>query len=224
MKKFVVLAVFACLFTLAVAANPAHAQLLRRNRMRNNYDVAPAPMYVYTDSMPNTYITETGWQPTGYQTYTTPSPSRRLFARRARMNSNGGYYNGGYTYGPAPYTGVAYNGGPMMLDTTNTALATDTRRGNRQSFYSPAQSANQATIRVQLTDPNSRVTFEDATTTQTGRDRVYTSPPLDPSKSYTYTVRATWTEDGKEVTRTKDVKVQSGREATVNFREENDSK
>jgi uncharacterized protein (TIGR03000 family) len=218
MKKFVVLTAVACLFTLAVSANPAHAQLLRRFRARN-YDVSTQPMYVYSDSMPATYVTETGWQPVTYPTYTS-TPSRRLFARRARMNSTGGIYNGGYAYGPGPYTGIASNGGPMMVDTTNTALATDPRRGNRQSFYSPAQSANQATIRVQLTDPNARVTFEDATTTQTGRDRVYSSPPLDPSKAYSYTVRATWTEDGKEVTRTKDVKVQAGREATVDFREE----
>jgi uncharacterized protein (TIGR03000 family) len=222
MKKFVVLTVVACLFTLAVSANPAHAQLLRRFRARN-YDVSTPPIYVYSDSMPATYVSQTGWQPAVYPTYTNSSPSRRFFARRTRMNSTGAY-TGGYAYGPTTYGGVTYNGGPMILDTTNTALAPDMRRDGRRSFYSPAQTANQATIRVELADPNARVTFEDSTTTQMGRDRVFTSPPLDPSKSYTYTVRATWTEDGKEVTRIKDVKVQAGREAKVDFREENNSK
>ncbi len=106
------------------------------------------------------------------------------------------------------------------MDRANPALALNGPRDTRRSFYSPEQIANQATIRVELADPNARVSFEDSTTEQKGRERVYTSPPLEPNKAYTYTVRVTVTEDGRDVTRTKDVKVQAGREATVDFREE----
>jgi uncharacterized protein (TIGR03000 family) len=218
MKKFVVLAVLACTFSLAFAANPAHAQLLRRHRMRN-YDSSPRPMYVYTESAPATYVMATGSQPIVYQDYSTPAPSRRFLGRRGRFSSPRGYTNA-YAYGPAPYVGVATNGRPTGTDGSNPALALNARREGYRSFYSPEQIANQATIRVQLTDAKARVSFEDATTEQTGRDRVFASPPLDPTKSYTYKVRVTWMEDGHEMTKTKEIKVQAGREAVVDFREE----
>jgi uncharacterized protein (TIGR03000 family) len=87
-----------------------------------------------------------------------------------------------------------------------------------RSFYSPEQNTNQATIRVLVPDPNAKVTFDDSTTQQTGTDRLFTSPQLDPTKTYSYTVKATWMENGKEATGSQDVKVQSGRQATVDFR------
>jgi uncharacterized protein (TIGR03000 family) len=67
-------------------------------------------------------------------------------------------------------------------------------------------------------DPNARVFFDDAPTQQQGTDRVFTTPPLDPNKTYSYTVRATWTENGREINRSKDVRVQPGRTAMVDFR------
>jgi uncharacterized protein (TIGR03000 family) len=213
MKKFVVLAVVACTFTLAFAANPAHAQLLRRHRV-SYYDSSPSSMYVYTESAPTTYVGTTEYQPVATSNYSSPAPSRRFFGRRARMNSSRGY-TGAYVNVQAPYVDVTANGRPI-----DPALALNSPRNTYRSFYSPEQIANQATIRVQLADAKARVSFEDATTEQTGRDRVFASPPLDPTKSYTYKVRVTWMEDGHEMTKTKEIKVQAGREALVDFREE----
>jgi uncharacterized protein (TIGR03000 family) len=213
MKKFVVLAVVACTISLAFAANPAHAQLLRRHRV-SNYDSSPSSMYVYTESTPGTYVIATENQPIATPYYSSPAPTRRLFGRRARMNTTRGY-SGAYVYGPAPTGEVAANGRPR-----DPALALNSPRNTYRSFYSPEQIANQATIRVQLKDANARVSFEDATTEQTGRERVFASPPLDPTKSYTYKVRMTWMEDGHEMTTTKEIKVQAGREVKVDFREE----
>jgi uncharacterized protein (TIGR03000 family) len=212
MKKFVVLAVVACTISLALAANPARAQLLRRNRV-SYYDSSPSSMYTYTESAPGTYVSPSQYQPVATSYYNSPTPSRRFFGRRARMNTTRGY-NGAYVYGQAPYVDVA-GGRPM-----DPALALNSPRNTYRSFYSPEQIANQATIRVQLNDANARVSFEDATTEQTGRDRVFASPPLDPTRSYTYKVRATWMEDGHEMTKTKEIKVQAGREVKVDFREE----
>jgi uncharacterized protein (TIGR03000 family) len=215
MKKFVVLAVVACTISLAIAANPAHAQLLRRNRV-SYYDSSPSSTYVNSESTPaTTYVSATtGNQPVATSYYSSPAPSRRFFGRRARMNTTRGY-SGAYVYGQAPYVDVAANG-----RATDPALALNSPRNTYRSFYSPEQIANQATIRVQLADTNARVSFEDATTEQTGRERVFASPPLDPAKSYTYKVRMTWMEDGHEMTKTKEIKVQAGREAKVDFREE----
>jgi uncharacterized protein (TIGR03000 family) len=77
-----------------------------------------------------------------------------------------------------------------------------------------------ATIRLTLPDLNARVTFDDTQTQQTGTNRVFTSPSLEPGKSYTYKVRATWTENGQETTSTKDVLIQAGRTTTVDFRDQ----
>jgi uncharacterized protein (TIGR03000 family) len=71
---------------------------------------------------------------------------------------------------------------------------------------------------VLVPDPNARVSFDDTQTRQTGTERVFNTPALDPDKSYTYTVRATWMENGQEVTRKKDIRVQAGRDITVDFR------
>jgi uncharacterized protein (TIGR03000 family) len=67
-------------------------------------------------------------------------------------------------------------------------------------------------------DPNAKVTFDDSTTQQMGTDRLFTTPTLDPSKTYSYTVKATWMENGKEATRSQEVKVQPGRQTTVDLR------
>jgi uncharacterized protein (TIGR03000 family) len=89
----------------------------------------------------------------------------------------------------------------------------------QRSLYAPSPVTNEATILVRLPDPEARVAFDDTPTRQTGEVRTFRSPPLDPAKTYTYTVRATWMENGREVTRSKDVKVEAGQGATVDFRE-----
>jgi uncharacterized protein (TIGR03000 family) len=153
----------------------------------------------------------------------TPAPAQnedgggRLGMRRAR-NYDGGYRNNRFRfrnrgYGnvsvSAPFVGVDINSGYPMLSANG---------DSRQSFYSPAGMSNRATVRVALPNPNAKVYFDDEATTQPGTDRVYNTPTLEPDKFYTYSVRATWMEDGKEVTRSKDIKVQAGRAATVDFR------
>jgi uncharacterized protein (TIGR03000 family) len=87
----------------------------------------------------------------------------------------------------------------------------------RRALYAPTPLTNEAAIRVRVPDPEARVSFDDALTRQTGDERTFTSPPLSPGKTYTYTISATWLENGREVTRSKDVKVEAGRAATVDF-------
>jgi uncharacterized protein (TIGR03000 family) len=163
----------------------------------------------------------------------TPAPAQyrdgggRLGMRRARTY-DGGYRNYGFRnrnrgYGnvsvSAPFVGVDVNTGNLYYSDPYAGYpVVPTAGDNRQSFFSPAGMSNRATVRVALPSPNAKVYFDDEATTQPGTDRVYNTPTLEPAKSYTYTIRATWMEDGKEVTKTKDVKVQAGRDATVNFR------
>jgi uncharacterized protein (TIGR03000 family) len=88
----------------------------------------------------------------------------------------------------------------------------------RVSEQTPVETTARSTVHVLLPESDARVYFDDSATTETGADRVYTTPALDPAKSYTYTIRATWTTDGQPVSRSKEVKIQPGKDTTVDFR------
>jgi uncharacterized protein (TIGR03000 family) len=48
-------------------------------------------------------------------------------------------------------------------------------------------------------------------------ERVFVTPPLDVGSSYTYSIRARWTEDGKPVEQTRNVPVKTGAQVRVDF-------
>jgi uncharacterized protein (TIGR03000 family) len=47
--------------------------------------------------------------------------------------------------------------------------------------------------------PNAQVWIDGTPTSQTGPQRVFQSPPLEPGKGYVYIVRARWTEEGRPI-------------------------
>jgi uncharacterized protein (TIGR03000 family) len=55
-------------------------------------------------------------------------------------------------------------------------------------------------------------------TKQTGKDRLFVSPPLLPGYTYQYQVRASWTVDGEPVTQVRDITVRPGQNVTVELR------
>jgi uncharacterized protein (TIGR03000 family) len=85
--------------------------------------------------------------------------------------------------------------------------------------------------RVRLVDGAERHVFEDldgrhrpihprshAPRGQTGSQRYFATPPLEPGKTFTYEVEATWQDaNGKQVRRTREVTVQANQPAMVNF-------
>lgn len=75
----------------------------------------------------------------------------------------------------------------------------------------------QAQIRVLVPSPDANIWFDDTPTHQKGACRLFVSPHLDGGKTYTYTVKASWLEKGREVTREKQVKVRPGQESVVDF-------
>jgi uncharacterized protein (TIGR03000 family) len=99
------------------------------------------------------------------------------------------------------------------------AILAASKQSGAVSQPAPANGSNLATIRLSVPDPNARVSFDDTLTRQVGTDRVFTSPTLESGKFYTYRVRATWQENGQEMTGTKDIRVQAGRTTTINFRD-----
>jgi uncharacterized protein (TIGR03000 family) len=68
---------------------------------------------------------------------------------------------------------------------------------------------NAVTLFAHVPD-NAVIWIDDNLTTSQGTLRTFLSPPLTPSKSYTYRVRAAWVEDGKLVHQTHDFPVKAG--------------
>jgi uncharacterized protein (TIGR03000 family) len=77
-----------------------------------------------------------------------------------------------------------------------------------------------AYVRVLVPEEDAKVLIDDAPTKQKGKDRLFESPPLDPRRSFTYTITATWDPNNyTKVIRTRTVNVQPGREVEVDLRQ-----
>ena len=65
--------------------------------------------------------------------------------------------------------------------------------------------------------PRAEITFENERTTQTGSRRLFISPPIRAGQNYTYHIKAKWTENGREVTRSRTVPVHAGERVMVDL-------
>ena len=139
---------------------------------------------------------------------------------------NGQWYGGpgGYGYG---YSGIGWGWTPPYVfygygspyhPTGSTTSGGDTAE-RRTAFYSgpmDSESANGARINVHV-PPHARVFFDGATTRQPGPFRQFVSPPLEANHTYTYEIRAAWTENGGTVERTRKLEVHRGQQVNVDF-------
>jgi uncharacterized protein (TIGR03000 family) len=80
----------------------------------------------------------------------------------------------------------------------------------------PAQPAARQTATIRITLPeDAKLEIDGIRTKQKGRVRTFESPPLATGKKYSYTLKATWVEDGKQVVREENVTVEAGRESVL---------
>ena len=137
----------------------------------------------------------------------------------------GGYGYGGYTMGSiAPMMG-SYAYSPMGSNwgwgnslVTGGGIA---NQGASQSFYfGGANTGNEATIVVRL-PAQATLTIDGQQTQQRSDTRTFTSPPLEPGKVYTYTLRAEMDRDGHTVRDTKTIDVRAGQRSEVTIRLDN---
>lgn len=98
----------------------------------------------------------------------------------------------------------------------------------RYSYYLPptvivqqpvpqAPVSNSATIRVLIPDPEAKVWFDGAATKQTGTERYFHTPDLEPGGSYTYRIRAEWVQKGQKMIQEQVVAVTPGRTSQADF-------
>lgn len=124
----------------------------------------------------------------------------------------------GYNYYPYSYYGSGRSTffGPPDIYANGEGVPSEVR-----SFYPPDAAVNVAapvaTVRLYV-PADAQVWFDGSATKQTGSGRAFTSPPLEPGKTYSYDVKAQWIEDGKTVVKTRTVTVQAGRTTEVDMR------
>jgi len=121
---------------------------------------------------------------------------------------NYGYSTGYYNTTPN-YTSQPYNSGGVYSSTPSTT----------QSLYGDASAAaSVARIRVTVPTADTRIVINGAQTTSMGMERIFESPRLEAGKVYTYTIQATWMQNGQEMTRQQDIQVHPGQETYATFR------
>jgi uncharacterized protein (TIGR03000 family) len=131
-----------------------------------------------------------------------------------------GWGYGGYGY--APLVGYAYSpvysgwgwGAPSY-----SAGAFSSPGMTRSSYYNPAMNnpARAARLIVHL-PPQASLTIDDYPTMSRSDTRVFTTPPLEPGKTFTYTLRGEINRDGRFVRQTKTVEVKAGEVSDVTLR------
>jgi uncharacterized protein (TIGR03000 family) len=133
----------------------------------------------------------------------------------SRNRGYNNYYGSRIGFGRRAYFGDNW--------TPSYAFATPSSGISQTSFYySPSNAApdNRAHIEVHVPAADAKIFFDGDSTYLQGIDRSFASPPLDPGRTFSYKIKAEWTENGKKVDRTQDVAVSAGQTATVDFAKE----
>jgi uncharacterized protein (TIGR03000 family) len=120
-----------------------------------------------------------------------------------------GYYDSGYSYAPSYSYAPNYYGGSY-------ADYAPAPGAGGQAGAAPPAIPNLAHLRLLVPD-GAQVWIEDAETSQTGPVRYFHSPSLSPDKEYAYHLKAQWQQDGRTVSRERDVTVHVGDRITVDF-------
>jgi uncharacterized protein (TIGR03000 family) len=84
----------------------------------------------------------------------------------------------------------------------------------------PGENVARVVVRV---PENAQLEFGGVAVGQTGRVRKFTTPALTPNQQYRYDIRATWTENGRQVVKDRQVFVYAGEKADVDFLGPNDA-
>jgi len=128
------------------------------------------------------------------------------------------YYPATSYYYPARsyyyYPAVAYDN-----PSTTYYYPSTTYNPSTSAYYSPTDYAttDTATVRVLVPDSRARVWFNGNLTRQNGMDRSFQTPPLTSGYNYSYIIRATWMQNGREMTQERTLSVMPGRNFVVNF-------
>jgi len=129
--------------------------------------------------------------------------------RRGRGGCAGGPYYGG---GQGAYYGQGgfYNGPGNFYANLGPSI------GTQQSFYYDPGLQQTARVAIMVPNQNTQIWFDGNNTTQRGLERVFVTPAL--TQESTYTIKASWQENGKTIERERRIQVRPGQATMIDFR------
>lgn len=141
--------------------------------------------------------------------------------------SYNGLYSGWpfYSYAYYPWTGSGYsyygtNYAPHyeygVIGSRTYGYAPDTAAESPYFGTTPSVPDTAALISVKV-PPGALIWFDNNKTKQTGPERRFVTPSLDPDRNFSYEVRARWMENNRQVEETKKVTIHAGEQSTVDF-------
>jgi uncharacterized protein (TIGR03000 family) len=126
---------------------------------------------------------------------------------------------GQWPYYTSPYLHRTYENGIWVYHyyrpTENTNVASSPPAPAPAAQAAPAD--QRAILNVYVPSSDATVWIDGKKTAQTGLQRRFATPPLEPGSRYVYEIRVEWVSDGKKVVRTEDVPVKAGRESSLHF-------
>jgi hemoglobin len=129
-------------------------------------------------------------------------------------NYPSGFY-GWHTYPATVYPGWGFPNAGYVSGPVNTGFPSPL--GGRVSYSYPGV-PDELPARITVHVPaDAELWFDGQLTAQRGRERVFTTPPVEHQRRYAYEVRARWMEDGREVDQTRRVRFHGGDQVTVDF-------
>jgi uncharacterized protein (TIGR03000 family) len=136
-----------------------------------------------------------------------------------------GYYGGGY-YSPyySGYYSPHYYGYSWPYYSYTTPYYYSPVYADSYAVSPPAQGsvtpaatdANRTIVRVHVR-ADAQVTFDKTAMTETGTDRSFVTPPLDPNQRYSYHITAKWMDNGRQVEEERTVRFTPGQTVNVDF-------
>ena len=119
-----------------------------------------------------------------------------------------------YLSGSATYDSATYDSGYRGLSAQEYQAYAQAAPDRGARPPAPIDSTAHVTVRVPA---DAQVWIEGTKTTSTGAMRQFQSPPLTPGSRYTYDIKASWNESGREMTQTQHVQVTAGARTNVTF-------
>ena len=82
----------------------------------------------------------------------------------------------------------------------------------------PTEKGKESKIRVKLPTEDTKFYCDGKLCKATGKERTFKSPALEEGKRYEYRLRATWIENGKEVSHDANIEFRAGEDLLIDFR------
>ena len=128
-------------------------------------------------------------------------------------------YSSPYFYGyPSGYSTYSYPAYPAFTNPGSYyGLPATTWQNPGTITNQPANSPTKGTIQVLLPTADAQVLVDGNQTTSLGMTRFFESPDLEPGKTFTYTIQASWNKGTQPVTEVRTVQVSAGRVSAADF-------